>query len=76
MALHYGVVPQEMPPPRDMHELVKEVDDLIQARKYAEVGNRVVVVAGASLGTPGTMNAIVMHTVGEQRFEPLHVAEV
>src|SRR6185436_7868242 len=27
MAMHYGVIPQEMPPPRDMHELVKEVDD-------------------------------------------------
>jgi pyruvate kinase len=76
MALHYGVIPQELLPPRDMHDLVKKVDDLLQARKYSDVGQRVIVVAGASLGTPGTMNAIVMHTVGEQRFEPLHVAEV
>jgi pyruvate kinase len=65
MALHWGVIPQEMPPPRDMTELVASVDRLIRARKFAETGERIVVVAGSSLGTPGTMNGIVMHTVGE-----------
>ncbi len=64
MALHFGVVPVEMPPPRDMDDLVHHVDNLLFERKLAAIGQRVVVVAGASLGTPGTRNAIVLHTVG------------
>jgi pyruvate kinase len=65
MALHWGVMPQEMPPPRDMSELVANVDRLLRARKFADTGERVVIVAGSSLGTPGTLNGIVLHTVGE-----------
>jgi pyruvate kinase len=65
MALHWGVIPQEMPPPHDMNELVNGVDRLVRERKFAETGERVVIVAGASLGTPGTMNTIILHTVGE-----------
>jgi len=66
MALHWGVIPQEMPPPEDMTELVNNVDKLIRENHFADAGERVVVVAGSSLGTPGTMNGIVLHTVGEQ----------
>ncbi|HEY2585222.1 MAG TPA: pyruvate kinase [Tepidisphaeraceae bacterium] len=65
MALHYGVIPQEMAPPEDMATLVRQVDDLVQSRHFAEPGSRIVIVAGSSLGTPGTMNGIVIHTVGE-----------
>ena len=75
MALHYGVIPQELPPPGDMHALVRDVDALVQQRGFAKPGQRILIAAGSSLGTPGTMNAIVMHTVGEQRFEPLPDAE-
>ena len=59
------MIPQEMPPPRDMSELVANVDRLVRQRKFADTGERIVVVAGSSLGTPGTMNGIVLHTVGE-----------
>lgn len=65
MALHYGVIPQEMDPPHDMATLVQRVDDLVQARQFAEAGSRIVIVAGSSLGTPSTLNGIVIHTVGE-----------
>ncbi|MFT3788031.1 MAG: pyruvate kinase [Tepidisphaeraceae bacterium] len=64
MALHFGVMPTELPPPQDMDDLVHQVDRLVQERKIAQVGQRIVVVAGASLGTPGTRNAVVLHTVG------------
>jgi len=66
MAMHWGVIPQEMPPPRHMNELVNNVDEMLRQRKFAEAGERIVVVAGSSLGTPGTMNGIVLHTVGER----------
>jgi pyruvate kinase len=66
MALHWGVIPQEMPPPRDMNELLINVDRLICERKFAESGDRIVIVAGSSLGTPGTLNGIVLHTLGER----------
>ena len=65
MALHWGVLPQEMPSPRDMGELLVNVDRLVQERSFAEPGDRIAIVAGSSLGTPGMMNGIVLHTLGE-----------
>ena len=65
MALHYGVIPQEMPPAGDMISLVSKVDAMVQENKFAEAGSRIVIVAGSSLGTPGTLNGVVIHTVGE-----------
>jgi pyruvate kinase len=65
MALHFGVTPQEMAPVAGMGELVTAVDAMVQARGFAETGDRVVICAGSAMGTPGTMNAIVIHTVGE-----------
>jgi pyruvate kinase len=65
MALHFGVIPHEMSPPQGMMELVEGVDQMIQEQKFANKGDRIVIVAGAALGTPGTLNGIVIHTVGE-----------
>jgi pyruvate kinase len=65
MALQYGVIPCEMMPPLGMPALVEQVDQLIQERGFASNGRRIVIVAGSSLGTPGTLNGIVLHTVGE-----------
>ncbi len=72
MALHYGVVPQEMIPPTDSIGLVRQMDRLVQERNYAAPGDRIVIVAGSSMGTPGTMNSVIIHTVGEvwQMEEP------
>jgi pyruvate kinase len=65
MALHYGVIPQEMAPPGEMATLVAQVDQLVRNRNFAPDGSRIVIVAGSSLGTPGTLNGIIIHTVGE-----------
>jgi pyruvate kinase len=65
MALHYGVIPMLMQPPSDMSQLVDAVDGLVRMHKFASAGDRVVIVAGTSMGLPGTMNGIVLHTVGE-----------
>jgi pyruvate kinase len=71
MALQFGVVPMELAAPEAMDDLVKSVDELVQVRKLATSGQRIVVCAGASLGTPGTRNAIVLHTVGSDYTEQL-----
>jgi len=65
MALHYGVIPQEMSPPGDLNTLVASIDQMVRDRAYANVGDRVVICAGAAMGTPGTMNSVIIHTVGE-----------
>jgi len=67
MALHYGVIPQESPPPQDTVALVEGVDRLVREHDFAKPGDRVVVVAGSSLGTPGVMNSVLLHTIGEPR---------
>jgi pyruvate kinase len=66
MALHFGVIPQEMAPPQDMAQLVEDVDRLVGERKFAAAGDRIVIVTGAAMGAPGTLNGIVMHTLGER----------
>ncbi len=66
MSLHYGVIPREMTLANDMTELVGSIDSLVREANYAAVGDRIIIVAGAALGTPGTLNGIVVHTVGEQ----------
>jgi pyruvate kinase len=71
MGLHYGVLPLEMAPPQTMNDLVSSVDQLIQEKKLANPGQRICIVAGASLGTPGTLNGIVIHTVGEPSVESI-----
>jgi len=65
-ALHYGVIPFEMAPPQTMPDLVDGVDAMVRARNFAAPGDRIVIVTGAALGTPGTLNGIVIHTVGER----------
>lgn len=64
MALHYGVLAKEMAPPTDVGKLVEQVDEMVQRLKMAQSGDRIVVVAGVSLGTPGAMNGVIIHTVG------------
>ena len=52
--------------PDELTAFLKEVDRLTQDHKYATAGDRVVIVAGSSLGSPGMMNGVVIHTVGDR----------
>jgi pyruvate kinase len=65
MALHYGVIPQEMSTGPDLVSLISKVDEYVLGKKLAAPKDRIVVIAGWSPGTPGTMNGIVIHTIGE-----------
>jgi pyruvate kinase len=66
MALMYGVIAQEMPAGAEMNELIRRVDELVIERKFAAPSDRVLIVAGWSPAMPGTMNGMVVHTVGQQ----------
>jgi pyruvate kinase len=66
MALHFGVIPNEMAAPEHINDLVQNVDAMVRERKFASLGDRIIIVAGAALGTPGTLNGVILHTVGEQ----------
>jgi pyruvate kinase len=65
MRLMYGVQPLQAIAPKDMNELIASVDVLLQLNKLAETGDRVVVVAGASMGTPGLLSGVIIHTVDQ-----------
>ena len=65
MALHYGVVPQEMAQPEDIAQLATDTDQLLIRRKFASVGDRIIIVAGASGKTPGRLTGVFMHTIGQ-----------
>jgi len=71
MSLHFGVIPQETSNPDDPREFVRMVDDLVREQKFARGGDRIIIVAGSSLGTPGMLNGVMIHTVGQDREERL-----
>jgi pyruvate kinase len=64
MALHYGVMPHHMPIVTDIAQVMTATDQLIIERGLAHNGDRVLVVAGWSPAIAGTMNGLVIHTVG------------
>ncbi len=65
MALHFGVVPVEMSPTADLVTLIAKVDAYVQEHELAALNDRIVIVAGWSPGSPGTMNGMVVHTIGQ-----------
>jgi pyruvate kinase len=64
MALHFGVIPQEMTPSLDLPSLIAKVDQSVLEAKLVEVNDRILIVAGWSPSMPGTMNGFVVHNVG------------
>ena len=75
MALHYGVIPQEMSASPDLTALIAKVDSFVIDNKYAAVKDRILIVAGWSPSMPGTMNGIVIHTVGDA-WTPVPTAQM
>jgi pyruvate kinase len=75
MALHYGVIPQEMAACEEMNDLIRNVDKLVIERQFAAPQDRILIVAGWSPGMPGTMNGLIIHTVGQQ-WIPMPNAQV
>lgn len=64
--LNYGVMPIGLEMPRDAAQMLEQADALVQERELASHGDRIMLVAGRALGAPGSMNGILIHTVGSQ----------
>ncbi|MEM1099139.1 MAG: pyruvate kinase [Planctomycetota bacterium] len=65
MALLYGVHPMHMDMPDDPERFLLNVEQIILERHWAEVGDAIVVVKGAPLGSPGVTNKIRIHYLGD-----------
>ncbi len=66
MAIHYGVIPNEMKRHATMNDLIAAIDKLVSDKKFADAGERILIVAGWSPAYPDTMNGVIIHTVGEK----------
>ena len=63
MCLHYGVIPCCRPIPEDIGRFTSFIDKLITENKWAQAGDKIILVAGQPLGAPGTTNAIHVHNI-------------
>lgn len=66
LAVSWGVSTYTVPDVRDTDEMVAQVDEILQAKRLAQPGDEVIIVAGMPPGTPGSTNSIRVHTVGEE----------
>ena len=64
LALSWGVQTFRVPRVDDTDEMVELVDQDLQSRGLAKIGDRVVVVAGAPVGISGTTNSLFVHDIG------------
>ena len=65
MALYWGIQTYIVPSVTHTDDMIKQVDQVLQAQGVVEAGERVVVVAGMPPGVPGTTNSIRVHDIGE-----------
>lgn len=67
MSLHYGVIPRCQPIPENIIEFSQIVDRYIIDRKWAQVGEKVVLVVGQRIGIAGATNAVIVHTISDSQ---------
>ncbi len=67
MALYWGVVPFVVER-RETHEgVIQEMEGVLLAEGWVTRGDTLVIVSGAPMWKPGTVNALKLHRVGEIR---------
>lgn len=64
LALNWGVQTYEVPTVMHTDEMVKQVDQTLQAHGLVEAGDLVMIVFGAPVGVPGSTNSLVAHKIG------------
>ena len=65
LALSWGVEPGIVPTVAHTDEMVKQVDQWLVEHGEAQVGDQVIIVAGAPPGIPGSTNALRVHVIGD-----------
>jgi pyruvate kinase len=63
LALLWGVVPRVLEPVAEQEAMVKRVEEELLSRGLAQKGDRVVIVYGAPVGTPGRINSLRLHQI-------------
>ncbi len=67
MALYWGVVPLVVQRRETLEEMFHEMEGLLLAEGWVTTGDTLVIISGAPMWKPGTVNAIKLHRVGEIR---------
>ncbi len=65
LALTWGVETFLMPEVKHTDDMVQQADRVLLDRELGEVGEEVVIVAGAPPGIPGSTNALRIHRIGD-----------
>ena len=65
LALSWGIEPGIVAPVSHTDDMVKQVDQWLISHGGAQVGDSVVIVAGAPPGIPGSTNALRVHVIGD-----------
>lgn len=65
LALSWGIEPLVVPMVKHTDDMVLQADKLLIDSKRAEIGELVIIIAGAPPGIPGSTNAMRVHKVGD-----------
>jgi pyruvate kinase len=65
LALTWGIEPVVVPMVKHTDDMVLQADKLLIDSKRAEIGEMVMIIAGAPPGIPGSTNAMRVHRVGD-----------
>ncbi len=63
MCLHYGVIPCCQPSMEDTSQFTSLVDKLILKNKWAQPGDRIILLPAQPVSTAGTTNSIHVHSI-------------
>jgi pyruvate kinase len=64
LSITWGVETFLLPEVETTDEMVRQVDTVLQQIGRCRPGEKIVVVAGSPPGTPGSTNAMRVHTIG------------
>jgi len=64
MCLYYGVEARQAEAPKHTRDVLKLAGKLALQRGFARKGDKIAVLSGRPIGTPGATNTLVVHTVG------------
>ena len=64
LTLLWGVVPRVLEPLADTELMVRRVEEELVTRGLAGKGDRVVLIFGTPIGTPGKINSMRLHQIG------------
>ncbi|MDQ1630267.1 MAG: pyruvate kinase, partial [Frankiaceae bacterium] len=64
LSISWGVETFLTPEVKTTDDMVRQVDTTLRSLGRAEPGEKIVVVAGSPPGTPGSTNAMRVHTIG------------